>query len=122
MAVGFTIREIMIHGDWSHPDSVINCYAVGGVPPSIAINDVRGGRRRNNASPGNGPGVHVGPVNNPLSLRPVVVAAAAAPAPRGFAATNAFVLMAEIGRDEHSVAARSDSDAARLKRGQGLGT
>lgn len=38
---GISLDRIMIHGDWSHEDSVLNCYAVGTVLPSVCIVPVR---------------------------------------------------------------------------------
>ncbi len=37
LAASYTLEQIMIHGDWSHPDSVLDAYASGGVLPSIAL-------------------------------------------------------------------------------------
>jgi hypothetical protein len=37
LLAGFSIEAIMLHGDWSHPDSVINSYAAGAVLPSIPM-------------------------------------------------------------------------------------
>jgi hypothetical protein len=37
LLAGFSIEAIMLHGDWSHPDSVVNSYAAGAVLPSIPM-------------------------------------------------------------------------------------
>jgi hypothetical protein len=37
LLAGFSIEQIMLHGDWSHPDSVTNSYAAGAVLPSIPM-------------------------------------------------------------------------------------
>jgi hypothetical protein len=37
LLAGFSIEAIMIHGDWSHPDSVMSSYAAGAVLPSIPM-------------------------------------------------------------------------------------
>ncbi len=37
LEAGFSIEQIMLHGDWTHPDSVLNSYAAGAVLPSIPM-------------------------------------------------------------------------------------
>lgn len=37
LLAGFSIDQIMLHGDWSHPDSVTNSYASGTVLPSVPM-------------------------------------------------------------------------------------
>lgn len=37
LAAGFSLEQIMTHGDWSHPDSVLDSYAVGSLLPSIPL-------------------------------------------------------------------------------------
>lgn len=37
LLAGFSIEQIMLHGDWSHPDSVTTSYAAGAVLPSIPM-------------------------------------------------------------------------------------
>ena len=37
LLAGFSIEQIMLHGDWSHPDSVTSSYAAGAVLPSIPM-------------------------------------------------------------------------------------
>ncbi len=36
LAAGISLDRIMIHGDWSHEDSVLDSYAVGAVLPSVS--------------------------------------------------------------------------------------
>ncbi len=37
LLAGFSIEQIMLHGDWSHPESVVNSYGAGAVLPSIPM-------------------------------------------------------------------------------------
>ncbi len=37
LLAGFSLEQIMLHGDWSHPDSVLTAYAAGAVLPSIPM-------------------------------------------------------------------------------------
>jgi len=37
LEAGFTIEQIMIHGDWKHSDAVLSFYAVGSAVPSIPL-------------------------------------------------------------------------------------
>ncbi len=106
MAAGYTLQQIMVHGDWSHPDSVLDSYAVGGVLPSITINKPASRGVPASSSTGAGSSTAASCPTPILRL----------PWPRMFAPNNPYALMAEVGMDMHSVAARSEADAARLKR------
>ena len=47
---GFTIEQIMLHGEWRHPDSVLRHYAVGNPLPSIPLARYIGTRTTINGS------------------------------------------------------------------------
>lgn len=51
LAAGIPLERIMIHGDWSHADSVLDSYAVGAVLPSVALLPTRQSIVSNNQVP-----------------------------------------------------------------------
>ena len=134
LEAGFSIDQIMLHGDWKQPSSILSAYSVGAVLPSIALNSFH--ERRSNlvrpanvlnrawASPaaGQAPGVagavaeaSVAPQAQAMPGPQLATAAVArAVGPRRFSATNPFLVPGEPGK---SVDAAGDSfNWMRLKR------
>lgn len=112
LAAGYSIEQIMIHGDWACPDSVLNSYADGGILPSIPL-AAAGHPRAAFVAPAN-------PLNMPAAIAVVPARVQAqkqvrAAPPRVFSMANIYARRAEIGQ---SVALTSNdpAEAFRLKR------
>ena len=86
LLAGFSIEQIMLHGDWSHPDSVINSYGAGAILPSIPM-------ARHAGVMLSGAGSFVGPAFMP----PLTRVSVSSVDPPGLSAGNPFKSVAVSG-------------------------